>query len=638
MRIDRISGGLAGKILRVDLGSKKITTEDTEKYAKRYIGGRAINNFILLNELAPQTKWSDPENMLIFGVGCLEGTLAPGACRVSIDTINVFNNGKGSANAGGYFGPELKYAGFDHVVITGKAESPVYLWIHDGEAEIRDASSIWGKTTFETEEILQRELGDDRVEIASIGPAGENLVKGSCIIIDCCKAAGGSGVGCVMGSKRLKAIAVRGHGAIKVAEPERFFNAVNTALQKVKDSPRSQIQRTGNVVGRLYPESPLWTSHCDMIRNGQLGDWSIEKRTRLVGKDTGVPKYMKKMTAGFTCPVGCVPYLEIEEGDYKGTKGRGYWVNSCWWTLMSDIDDPAASLRYHIRANQLGLDGDDSSVVIAWAFECYQRGLLTKEDTDGLELEWGNAEAWLKIEEKLAYREGIGDFLADGVKEASRKLGKGSEEFALHMKGQDTMDPYRACKAWGFGVSTSPVAGRHLRGAGSKSGVIGPKEGLIYSAERYENVPELVFWESRAKEIEDITGICNYLGTFTGAFALEPSDYTELVNSAMGIDLTEEEFMLIGRRGINLEKAFNTIHTDFNRKDDYPPRRYMEEPIKSGPRAGYKCDNEEWDKMLDRFYELHDWDRKTGWQTRRCLVELGMEDVADQLQKAGRLK
>ncbi len=136
MRIDRISGGLAGKILRVDLGSKKTTTEDTEKYAKRYIGGRAINNFILLNELAPQTKWSDPENMLIFGVGCLEGTLAPGACRVSIDTINVFNNGKGSANAGGYFGPELKYAGFDHVVITGKAESPAYLWIHDGEAEI----------------------------------------------------------------------------------------------------------------------------------------------------------------------------------------------------------------------------------------------------------------------------------------------------------------------------------------------------------------------------------------------------------------------------------------------------------------------------------------------------------------------
>lgn len=638
MRIDGISGGLAGKILRVDLGSKKITTEDTEKYAKRYIGGRAINSFLLLKEMDSKTQWSDPENMLIFGVGCLVGTLAPGACRVSVDTINVFNNGRGSANAGGYFGPELKYAGFDHVVLTGKAESPVYLWIHDGGAEIRDASSIWGKTTYETEEILRRELGDNEIEVASIGPAGENLVKGSCILIDCCKAAGGSGVGCVMGSKKLKALAVRGHGAIKVAEPERFLDAVNIALKKVKDSPRAPIQRRGNVAGRFFPESSMWDSHGDIIRNGQAGNWPMEKRRRLVGKDTGVPKYMKKITACFNCPVGCIPYLEIVEGKYKGTKGRGYWINSCFWAMISDIDDPAASLRYHLRANQLGLDGDDSSVVIAWAFECYQRGLLTKEDTDGLELEWGNVEAWLKMEEKLAYREGIGDLLADGVKEASGKLGKGSEEFALHMKGQDTVDPYRVCKGWGFGVATSPVAGRHLRGAAFRSGVIGPKEGLIYETNKYENVPEVVFWESRAKEIEDITGICNYVGTYTGAFALEPSDYAELVSSAMGIDLTEEELMLIGRRGINLEKAFNTLHTDFDRKDDYPPPRYIEEPVSSGPYAGYKCDKEEWDKMLDKLYELHGWDKRTGWQTRQCLVELGMEAVAEKLEKVGRLK
>jgi len=637
MRIDGIDGSLAGKILRVDLSSMKITTEDTKKYARRYIGGRMINNFILLNELAPEVKWSDPENMLIFGAGCLDGTLAPGACRLSIDTINVFNNGKGSANAGGYFGPELKYAGFDHIVITGKAASPVYLWICDGEAEIRDAGSIWGKTTFETEEILQRELGDNRVEIASIGPAGENLVRGSCVLIDCCKAAGGSGVGCVMGSKKLKAIAVRGHKAIGVAEPERFIDAVNIALKKIKDSPRSKVQRTGNIVGRFYPESPMWYSHCDMIRNGQLGSWPIEKRRRLIGKDIGVPKYMKRMTACFSCPVGCVPYTKIEEGKYKGTQGRGYWINSCWWALISDMDDPAASLRFHVRANQLGLDGDDASAVIAWAFECYQRGLLTKEDTDGLELEWGNAEAWLEMEEKLAYREGIGNLLADGASEASRKLGKGSEEFALHMKGQDTVDPYRACKAWGFGVATSPVAGRHLRGAGFKSGVIGPKRGLEYSAEEYKNVPEVVFWEAQAKEIEDMAGICNYLGTFTGAFALEPSDYTELITSAMGIDLTEEELMLMGRRGINLEKAFNTLHADFERKDDYPPRRYMEEPISSGPRMGFKCDRENWDQMLDRFYELHGWDKRTGLQTRQCLMELDMEDVARRLEKVGKL-
>jgi len=167
--IDGISGGLAGKILRVDLSSRKISTEDTDRYARRFVGGRAINSFILLNEIAPETRWSDPENVLIFGVGCLAGTLSTGACRVSVDTKSAFNNGKGSANFGGHFGPELKYAGFDHVLITGKSERPVYLWIHDGSAELRDASSVWGKTTYETEEILQRELGDDRVEKSAIG-------------------------------------------------------------------------------------------------------------------------------------------------------------------------------------------------------------------------------------------------------------------------------------------------------------------------------------------------------------------------------------------------------------------------------------------------------------------------------------
>ena len=185
MTSEKITGGLADKILRVDLTHRKISTEHTEKYAQSFISGRAINSHILLNEMSPETAWSDPENMVIFGVGCLVGTASPGACRVSVDTKHAFNNGKGSANFGGDFGAELKYAGFDHVVITGRAENPVYLYIHDGEAELRDAGSVWGRTTYETEEILRKELGDPRLEVASIGPAGENLVRGACIVSDC---------------------------------------------------------------------------------------------------------------------------------------------------------------------------------------------------------------------------------------------------------------------------------------------------------------------------------------------------------------------------------------------------------------------------------------------------------------------
>jgi len=634
--IDRISGGLAGKILRVDLGSKKILTEDTEKYAKRFIGGRAINSLILLNEVDPRTRWSDRENILIFGVGCLVGTMAPAACRVSIDTVNAFNNGKGSANLGGHFGPELKYAGFDHVVITGKSESPVYLWIHDGAAELRDASSIWGKTTYETEEILQKQLGDDQIKVASIGPAGENLVRGSGIVADLGKVAGGSGVGCVMGNKKLKALAVRGHGVIEVAQPERFLRAVDTSLMKIRASHDAMALRKGIVRAMFSPQSSIWDDTGDTIRNGQEACWPLDKRIRLVSADRGVPKYHKKITACFSCPIGCMPFSEIEEGKYQGTKGTGYWVNSAFYSTRFDVDDPAASLKYHLLANQLGLDGDDASVVLSWAFECYQRGLLTKEDTDGLELEWGNADAMIELEKKLAYREGIGDFLADGVVEASRRLGSGSDKFALHMKGQDTFDAYRVAKGWALGLSTSPVAGRHLRGAVQGPGTSASRY-RSPSPTQYEKQPQAVFWEVQAKEIEDMLGICIYVGSFLGAPILDPADYAELVSSAMGIDLTEEELMLIGRRAANLEKAFNTIHTGFTRKDDYPPRRYIEEPIKSGSYAGYKCDREKFDEMLDELYELHGWDKRTSLQTSKCLMELDMGDVVKKLEKAGKL-
>ena len=635
MKIDAISGGLAGKILRVDLSREKISTEDTVSYARRFIGGRTISSFILLNEVASETRWSDPENILIFGVGCLVGTLAPAACRISVDTQNAYNNGKGSANFGGHFGPELKYAGFDHVIITGKAETPVYLWIHDGNATLKDAASVWGKTTYETEEILQKTFGDKRIKVASIGPAGENLVRGAAVIGDCGKAAGGSGVGCVMGSKKLKALAVRGHGAIRVAQPERFFKVASAAFKKIIDSPAAVPLRKG-LVESCSAESKLF-DYYGIVRNGQDEYWPMKDRIRLISKDRGVPKYTKRVLAGFSCPVGDLPFFEVEEDKYKGTKGLGYWLNSVGYSRRLDVYDPGASLKFHLMANQLGLDGDMAAVSSAWAFECYERGLLTKEDTDGLELRWGSEDAMLKLEKKIAYRQGFGDFLADGVVEASRRLGRGSEKFAIHMKGQDTYENYRILKAWGFGCSTSLVGGRHLRGAVSTPESGGPPD-LNWNPHDYKNVPEVVFWEVRAKEIEDMTGICNMVSTYGKIHALCISDFVELINSAMGVDLTEDELMLIAQRGVNLEKAFNTIHTDLARKDDLPPERYMEESIKSGPYAGYKCDKEEWDEMLDQFYELQGWDKETSLQTRRGLTELGgMDDIVRKLERIGKL-
>lgn len=636
MKTYDIRGAVAGKILRVDLTRGKTWTEETAAHAKRFLGGRAINSLILLNEMSPETRWSDPENMLIFGVGCLVGTMAPAACRVSIDTKNAYTGGKGSANFGGHFGPELKFAGFDHVIITGKADRPVYLWICDGKAEIRDASGIWGKTTYETEEILQKELGDNRIEIACIGPAGENLVRGACVVSDMAKVAGGSGAGCIMGAKNLKALVARGHGSIRVADPGRFMKAVDSAFAKINTSPRASRWRKGIIMAYCLPDSPLWDIGGEMIRNGQIGNWPMEKRVNLVGMEKGVPSFQKNVLACFNCPVGCNPHFEIQEGPYKGTRGTGYWINSAFYTTRFDVDDAAASIKFHLLTNQLGLDGDTTATVLAWAFECFQRGLIGKEDTGGLALEWGNGEAMNEMVRKLAYREDFGDFLADGALEAARKLGKGSDAFAIQVKGQDTSDAFRIQKGWGLGCSTSPCGPRHLRGAVGSTFHSGPKD-LPRETTQYENQPEAVFWQLRSKEIEDITGICNYMGSYSGARALEPADYVELVAAAMGIEIDEAEFMRLGQTAHNLEKAFNTLHAGFTREDDYPPRRYMEEPINAGPYAGFKCDREAWDLMLDRFYELHGWDVGTGWQTRRGLQQMGLEDVAARLEKAGRL-
>jgi aldehyde:ferredoxin oxidoreductase len=632
-----IRGGITGKILRINLDDESIRVEDNE-YAKRWIGGRAISSWILLNELEPNIKWDDSKNCIILGSGALVGTIAPAACRMNIDSVNVFNNGKGSSNFGGHFSPEMKFAGFDQIMISGKSEKPIYLFIKDGKAEVRDASHLWGKNTYETEKLLKSELNDNKIEVASIGPAGENLVRGSAIIIDCARTAGGSGIGCIMGDKKIKSIVVRGNKEIKVANPEEFIKRAYEAYQKIMKRPTANLFRKKTLGGLVYNDSEQFDELWEMmhtVRNAQDVHWSREKRSEIMGKN-GVSKFFKKIQACYICPVGCQPYSEINDGKYKGTKGLGYWINSVMWSGKMDVTNPEASLRYHLRANQLGLDGDNSSVVMAWAFEAYEKGLLTKDDTDGLELTWGNIDAMMELQEKIAYRKGFGDFLADGVVKAAKKLGKDSERFAIHQKDQDTLDPYRVAKGWSLACATSPVAGRHMRGSVNLPIAFGPK-GAKFNPYSYEDQPPIVFWELRSKEIEDIIGICVYVGTWSGVYALEPSDYVDLTNLALGTSLNEEEFMLLGQRSYNLEKAFNTLHVGFTRKDDLPHRRFFEDPIQSGPHRGEKLDLVKYNSMLDNFYKLHGWDKKTGWQTRETLEELGLKDVAEKLAIAGRL-
>ncbi|MBA7524665.1 hypothetical protein ES705_16806 [subsurface metagenome] len=638
-KIKEIKGCLAGKILRVDLTSGKIWTEPTEKYARETLGGRGINSYIMLNEIELGTKWSDPENLLCFGVGSLVGSLAPGACRVDISTINVFSGGKGSANVGGFWGPELKYAGYDNIIIIGKSEKPVYLYINDEQVEIKDAGFIWGKTTFETEDVLRKELKDNDIKIALIGPAGENQVRGSAILIDTAKAAGGSGVGCVMGSKKLKAIAVKGHGKIKVAEPERFLKEVLKEHEQCSANPNSSIMRRSLTTFYSDPDFPGWDSIM-VVRNGQDDHWEREKKIELMNLETGVPSMKKGNRACYMCPTGCMAYMEVDRGPYKGTKGEGLWVNTIMGhACRMGISDPKIVVKSWNLTNELGLDGDYVAAGLSWVFELYEKGILTKQDTDGLELNFGSGEAFIKMIKKLAYREGIGGLLADGMLEAAKKIGKNSEYYLIHIKGQPSLEPFRVPKGWGLAVCTSSVAGRHLRGStyGSKRFGPYPRPGK-FNVTDYENQAEGVFWQGKTKEIEDDTGICNYIGTWSGANFLKPKNFLELINSGMGLNLTLDDLMnYFAQRGRNLEKAFDALHTNLTREDDLPPKRFQEEPVKSGPYKGFKADREKYNQMLNEFYKFWGWDKKTGMQTRTGLEKLGLKDIADKLEKQGKL-
>jgi len=624
--------GYGGRLLRVDLSTGEMEEEPIENYLD-WVGGRGINAWILFNELPVEAEPLSPENILAIGAGSLVGTLAPFCSRVSIDTKNAFTGGVGSANCGGHFGAEMKYAGYDNIVFKGRSPTPVYLWLNDGEAELRDASELWGKTTWETERLIREREKDEGVRVLAIGPAGENQVRSACIMSDRAKAAGGSGVGAVMGSKNLKAVAARGSLPLTVAEPQRFIEAVDAARAKVEAFPKARLYRSEGYYGvESYYGSPAWEAGFRPVRNGQDDYWEPEKIRRVAG-DTIKP-YRRKILACYGCPVGCMPWMKVPDGPYKA-EGEGWWNNSSnSFCTRVDCSNPEAAIKAHLLANQLGLDGDNVSVVIGWAFEAYEKGALTVEDTDGLELTWGNHDAVLSLLEKIAHREGFGDFLADGVKAASERLGKGSEEYAIHIKGQDSVDGIRISKGWGFGVVTSPAAGRHLRGAIHS-----------FKAEEFRSwrdVPYKVYMQEQFKGVLDMTGTCLYNNGLL-SWETEPAPSSvgyiaELASALTGMDLGVDRLLWVSRRLHNVEKAINTLHGGFTRKDDYPPKRYWEEPVKSGPYKGDRIEHDKWDEALDAYYGLHGWDPETGLQTRRCLVDLGLEAVADRLAAAGLLK
>jgi len=638
----RKSYGYAGSILRVDLTTGRHWTESTTKYAPKFLGGRGVNQRILLNELRPWVTPFEPANMLAFGAGTLTGTLVPGASRLNVDSKNALTSGIGSGNAGGWFASELKFAGYDNVVIQGKAKSPVYLYIEDEKVSLRPAEDLWGKTTKETEKLIKEDVGCGDVQIACIGPAGENIVRLAFIIVSGSRAVGRCGLGSIMGSKNLKAIAVRGTGEIELNNPSAFMSLVESVTKRLLSLPSVQIRKD---LGTLAV-GPLHNKLSGMPYKNFEDDYCPEEIFAKIEPEVFHDNYLVDTYGCTACPTPCGHSYFINHGPYAGTHCLKIEGNAMFdFGSRLGIDDPAASLKAQQICGELGLDLDNTSSAIAWAVDCFQNNLLSKENTDGLELNWGDAGVAIELIKKIAYRDGIGNLLAEGSLKASQVLGKGSEKYSFQIKGQDLVEGIRSTKGWALGIVLSQRGATHTRGApyteyrqwSSKDsqdtfGVQTAGDPTTYSGKA-----SIVSYYDSVCALWDSLGLCFIIGNWAAPEGVNPKELSEFYSLATGTEISEKELMKAGERIHNVEKMFNVFHVGFTRRDDYPPKRLMEEPIKSGPLKGELLKKEDWDKMLDEYYTLRGWDPTTSWPTKETLARLDLTECVDILEQARQL-
>jgi aldehyde:ferredoxin oxidoreductase len=637
------TNGYAGNILRVDLSSEDVSCEPTMKYAKEWLGGSGIGQWILYNEVKPWVTPYAPANKLIVGAGPLLGTPGPAASRLSGDSINALTNGVGSSNCDSHFGPGLKFAGYDQIILEGRARKPVYIWITDDHVQIRDATNLWGRTTWETLEAIRHELGDDDVHVLSIGPAGENLVRGACIIQDTGRAMGRCGLGGVMGSKNLKAVAVRGSGGIRLADAERFMRAVDKARDAFDKAPIVTAIRKFGV--------PVITTNKQAVGGIPYKNFQYltlpEDLYKSLDNERLNANYRIRNVSFMGCPYGCGRYFFVNDGQYAGLRSEGFQFEQ-----VADfggklaVHDPTFIIKLNAYCNQMGMDVDLVAGAIAWAMECYQRGILKPSDADGLKLEWGDAGVILELARKMAYREGFGATLAEGNARAATILGRNSSYYALNLKGQDLYEVIRGCVGWGLGACTSTRGGGHTTGAPASENFPKVDEELLQKVYgvatankplEYEGKAKLVHYMERLHRVNNSFGVCHLATTWHDASFPGFPELAEMYSAATGLEMTEDDLIRATSRMLNVEKAFNLLRTDLDRKDDYPPARCMEEPIPTGKNAGWKIEKKAWDNLLDEYYEMNNWDKKTSFPTRKCLEDLGLKSIADDLEKIGKL-
>jgi aldehyde:ferredoxin oxidoreductase len=620
-------GGYMGKVAFVDLGSGSVQVEPiSDSMGRDFIGGYGLGARVLYERQPAQVDPLGPENILALAAGPLTGTKAPTGGRYMTCCKSPLTGGWGDANAGGYFGSELKAAGFDAVFISGRAAAPRLLWITQGKIDIRDASHLWGLDTIAAEDRIQKDFNDAKIRVAGIGPASERLSLISGIVNDRGRIAARSGVGAVMGSKNLKAVAVRGHARVPVADPAQLSRLSKAFAQQLRDLPgMAQALMKHGTCGFT---TSLVAGGATPIKNWQLAGEQAFPTVKQVADGDAVIRFQTRKYGCASCPIACGGICEVTGGKYPvGEVHKPEYETIGAFGPLCLCDDLETIIKLHDMCNRSGLDTISAGHVLAFAMECFEKGILTEGDFDGICISWGNGPAMIALLEKVIRREGVGDLLADGVKAAARKIGRGAEDCAVHVGGQEPgLHNALFLPSRGTGFVCDPTPGRHTAAPMARleggPGAYAPYPELrIDKFERYaySGKGPLSATASRYLQVGNCAGVCVMPFMFFGTYPL-----IELLNAVTGWGMDVSEALTAGARIQTLRQSFNLREGITAQSVRLPDRMLGRPPQKEGPLAGVTIDV---DSLAREYRQAMGWHPETGAPTVATLQQLRLEEL-----------
>jgi aldehyde:ferredoxin oxidoreductase len=624
-------GGTHGKILHVDLSSQKHRVEEMEPdFYRLLVGGRALTAFFLLRDTPPGVDPLGPENLLIFAPGILQGSNLPGSGRHGIGAKSPLTGAIASTEVGGWWGHEFKRTGYDALVIRGQAEKPIYLWIKDQAIEFRDARHLWGQLTYPTEVTIRQELEDDRVRVAQVGPAGENQVRYAAVMHDVNRAAGRNGTGAVMGAKNLKAVAVRGTQRLPIANRKGMTEVARWFGQNYKDLMSWAVKD----IGQGTQGSLTTLAHTGGLPTKNFSQ-PIFENAELLSGDRNYEMLLKERDTCQACPVECKQVFEYEdENPYRKLRpeygGPEYEAMGAFGPVCL-VDDNVAVAKANELSNANGLDAISTGMSIGFVMECFEHGVISAEDTGGLEFRWGDADLLVRAVEMIANREGFGDVMAEGVARMSERFGPESAAFNITVKGQELpMHEPRLKAALGVGYAVAPVGADHMMNI-HDTGYTNSGRGLdrVNSAlpedQQIEPLSNKVLNEDKLRLMHTEVNWSHFQDcALTCMFY--PYDYAQLaqvLSAITGVEYTIQDILAVGARAQTLSRLFN-YREGFTVEDDTLPKR-VRSAFAEGPLEGTEITDDDFAWAKRRFYELMDWEPDTGAPTKSCLEDLELE-------------